>query len=114
MQRNVDWKAYFKKISNVCPWSLEAYDNGEIQFFEDDLAIRDLGNNKALLNSIFDETELDYQKLSEECNYDVEDRNTDDDVEDRNIEEKATRRPQGVNIQKQQTVNIFKFKMYSA
>ena len=69
VQRNVDWKAYFKKISNVCPWSLEAYDNGEIQFFEDDLAIRDLGNNKANIY-IFTEgySDDDLYEITEELN----------------------------------------------
>ena len=49
MQKNVNWKAYFEKISDACPWSLEAYNNDEIQFFEGDVAVRSLGKGKANL-----------------------------------------------------------------
>ena len=49
VQENVNWKAYFEKISDACPWSLEAYNNDEIQFFEGDIAIRSLNTGKANL-----------------------------------------------------------------
>ena len=49
VQENVNWKAYFEKISDACPWSLEAYNNDEIQFFEGDVTIRSLGKGKANL-----------------------------------------------------------------
>ena len=49
VQKSVDWKAYFENISDACPWSLEAYKNDEIQFFEGDVAIRSLGKGKANL-----------------------------------------------------------------
>lgn len=29
---DVDWEAYFKSIEDVCPWSLEAYNNDKIKF----------------------------------------------------------------------------------
>ena len=49
MEESVNWKAYFENISDACPWSLEAYKNDEIQFFEGDVAIRGLGKGKANL-----------------------------------------------------------------
>ena len=69
MQKSVDWKTYFEKISDVCPWSLEAYNNDEIQFFEDDLAIRGLGNSKANIY-IFTEgySDDDLYEITEELN----------------------------------------------
>ena len=30
--RKVDWEQYFRSISDVCPWSLEAYRNDQIKF----------------------------------------------------------------------------------
>ena len=30
--REVDWEQYFQSISDVCPWSLEAYQNDLIKF----------------------------------------------------------------------------------
>ena len=30
--REVDWEQYFQSISDVCPWSLEAYHNNQIKF----------------------------------------------------------------------------------
>ena len=49
VEESVNWKAYFEKISDACPWSLEAYNNDEIQFFEGDVTIRSLGKGKANL-----------------------------------------------------------------
>jgi len=49
VEESVNWKAYFEKISDACPWSLEAYNNDEIQFFEGDVAIRSLSTGKANL-----------------------------------------------------------------
>ena len=49
VQDEDNWKAYFEKISDACPWSLEAYNNDEIQFFEGDVTIRSLGKGKANL-----------------------------------------------------------------
>lgn len=66
MQKNVDWKTYFEKISDVCPWSLEAYNNGEIQFFEEDVAIRNLGKSKANLYILPDIEVDDIYELAED------------------------------------------------
>ena len=66
MQRDVDWKSYFERISNACPWSLEAYKKNEIQFFEGDIIIRDLSKSKANLYILPDIDVNDIYELAEE------------------------------------------------
>jgi len=69
VQKDVDWKEYFERISGACPWSLEAYNNNMINFYEDDLAIRDLSNSEANIY-IFTEgySDDDLYEIAEELN----------------------------------------------
>lgn len=44
----VNWQAYFERIKVVCPWSLQAYKQGKIEFVEFDGAFdMDIGNWEA-------------------------------------------------------------------
>jgi len=66
VQDEDNWKAYFEKISDACPWSLEAYNNDEIQFFQEINTIRSLENNKANLYILSNFSIDDIYELAEE------------------------------------------------
>ena len=66
VEESVNWKAYFEKISDACPWSLEAYNNDEIQFFQEINTIRSLENNKANLYILSNFSIDDIYELAEE------------------------------------------------
>ena len=66
MEENVSWKAYFERISDACPWSLEAYNNDEIQFFQEINTIRSLENNKANLYILSNFSIDDIYELAEQ------------------------------------------------
>ena len=66
VQNEDSWKEYFERISDVCPWSLEAFNNNEIQFFEEINSIRKLGNNKANLYILSNFSVDDIYELAEE------------------------------------------------
>ena len=66
VEENVSWKAYFERISDACPWSLEAYNNDEIQFFQEINTIRSLENNKANLYILSNFSVDDIYELAEE------------------------------------------------
>ena len=66
VEENVSWKAYFERISDACPWSLEAYNNDEIQFFQEINTIRSLENNKANLYILSNFSIDDIYELAEQ------------------------------------------------
>ena len=66
VQDEDSWKEYFERISDVCPWSLEAFNNNEIQFFQEINSIRKLGNNKANLYILSNFSVDDIYELAEE------------------------------------------------
>ena len=60
------WTKYFKKISNVCPWSLEAWNNNEIRVFEEFKEVRPLVGKKAHLYLLPTFSDDDLYELAEE------------------------------------------------
>ena len=60
------WTAYFKKISDVCPWSLEAWNNNEIRVFEEFEEVRPLIGKKAHLYLLPNFSDDDLYNLAED------------------------------------------------
>ena len=63
-----EWTAYFEKISDVCPWSLEAWNNNEIRVFEDFEKVRPLIGKKAHLYLLPYFSDDDLYELAEDLN----------------------------------------------
>ncbi len=60
------WTDYFKKISDVCPWSLEAWNNNEIRVFEEFEEVRPLIGKKAHLYLLPDFSDDELYELAED------------------------------------------------
>ena len=63
-----EWTAYFEKISDVCPWSLEAWNNNEIRVFEGFKKVRPLIGKKAHLYLLPYFSDDDLYELAEDLN----------------------------------------------
>ena len=63
-----EWTAYFEKISDVCPWSLEAWNNNEIRVFEGFEKVRPLIGKKAHLYLLPHFSDDDLYELAEDLN----------------------------------------------
>ena len=63
-----EWTAYFEKISDVCPWSLEAWNNNEIRVFESFEKVRPLIGKKAHLYLLPYFSDDDLYELAEDLN----------------------------------------------
>ena len=61
-----EWAAYFEKISDVCPWSLEAWNNNEIQVFDGFEKVCPLIGKKAHLYLLPDFSDDDLYELAED------------------------------------------------